>query len=50
MSGVDDSSTVTAATGYVEVAGLRTWREVSGEGDPLVLLHGGFLGASSWSK
>ncbi|MEV4619028.1 alpha/beta hydrolase [Asanoa sp. NPDC049573] len=35
-------------TGYVEVAGLRVWHEVSGEGDPLVLLHGGFLGASSF--
>ena len=34
--------------GYVDVAGLRTWREVSGEGDPLVLLHGGFVGASSF--
>jgi pimeloyl-ACP methyl ester carboxylesterase len=34
--------------GYVEVAGLRTWHEVSGEGDPLVLLHGGFVGASSF--
>jgi pimeloyl-ACP methyl ester carboxylesterase len=35
-------------TGYIEVAGLRTWRQVSGEGDPLVLLHGGFAGASSF--
>ena len=33
---------------YIEVAGLRTWHEVSGEGDPVVLLHGGFVGASSW--
>lgn len=33
---------------YTEVAGLKTWHEVSGEGDPLVLLHGGFAGASSW--
>jgi pimeloyl-ACP methyl ester carboxylesterase len=33
---------------YVDVAGLRTWHEVSGEGDPVVLLHGGFAGASSW--
>jgi pimeloyl-ACP methyl ester carboxylesterase len=37
-----------AMTGYVEVAGLRTWHEVSGDGDPLVLLHGGFAGASSF--
>ena len=35
-------------TGYIEVAGLRMWHEVSGEGDPLVLLHGGFVGASSF--
>jgi len=34
---------------YVEVAGLRTWHEVSGEGEPLVLLHGAFGGASSFS-
>jgi pimeloyl-ACP methyl ester carboxylesterase len=34
--------------GYIDVAGLRTWHEVSGEGDPLVLLHGGFVGASSF--
>jgi pimeloyl-ACP methyl ester carboxylesterase len=39
---------VPGVTGYIEVAGLRTWHEVSGEGDPLVLLHGGFVGASSF--
>ncbi len=33
---------------YVEVAGRQVWHEVSGEGDPVVLLHGGFAGASSW--
>lgn len=41
-------STVVGMTGYIEVAGLRTWHEVSGEGDPLVLLHGGFVGAASF--
>jgi pimeloyl-ACP methyl ester carboxylesterase len=35
-------------TGYIDVAGLRMWHEVSGAGDPLVLLHGGFVGASSF--
>lgn len=30
------------------VGGLRTWHEVSGEGEPVVLLHGGFLGAASF--
>jgi pimeloyl-ACP methyl ester carboxylesterase len=34
---------------YVDVNGLRTWHEVSGEGDPVVLLHGAFAGAASWS-
>ncbi len=34
---------------YVEVNGLPTWHEVRGEGQPVVLLHGGFAGASSWS-
>lgn len=33
---------------YLEVAGQQVWHEVSGEGDPVVLLHGGFAGASSW--
>jgi pimeloyl-ACP methyl ester carboxylesterase len=34
---------------YVEVNGLRTWHEVRGEGRPVVLLHGAFAGASTWS-
>jgi pimeloyl-ACP methyl ester carboxylesterase len=34
---------------YVEVKGLRTWHEVRGSGHPLVLLHGAFAGAASWS-
>jgi pimeloyl-ACP methyl ester carboxylesterase len=33
---------------YVDVNGLRTWHEVRGEGEPVVLLHGAFAGASSW--
>ena len=38
-----------ALMGYVDVAGLATWHEVDGDGDPVVLLHGGFAGASSWA-
>ena len=34
---------------YIEVAGLRTWHETSGSGAPVVLLHGAFGGASSWT-
>jgi pimeloyl-ACP methyl ester carboxylesterase len=34
---------------YVEVAGLQTWHEVAGDGEPVVLLHGAFAGADSWA-
>jgi pimeloyl-ACP methyl ester carboxylesterase len=34
--------------GYIEVDGRRVWHEVSGAGDPLVLLHGAFAGAASF--
>ena len=34
---------------YVEVNGLRTWHELRGAGHPVVLLHGAFSGAASWS-
>jgi pimeloyl-ACP methyl ester carboxylesterase len=34
---------------YVNVAGREVWHEVSGAGAPLVLLHGGFSGASSFA-
>jgi pimeloyl-ACP methyl ester carboxylesterase len=34
---------------YVDVAGMRTWHEVTGTGEPVVLLHGAFGGASSFA-
>jgi pimeloyl-ACP methyl ester carboxylesterase len=34
---------------YVDVDRVPTWHEVSGAGRPVVLLHGAFAGASSWS-
>lgn len=33
---------------YIEVAGRRVWHQVSGAGEPVLLLHGGFVGASSF--
>jgi pimeloyl-ACP methyl ester carboxylesterase len=33
---------------YVGVSGQQIWHEVSGDGAPVVLLHGAFAGASSW--
>ena len=32
----------------IEVAGHRVWHEVTGDGPPIVLLHGAFAGASSF--
>jgi len=34
---------------YLEVDGRQVWHEVSGTGDPVVLLHGAFAGASSFA-
>jgi pimeloyl-ACP methyl ester carboxylesterase len=33
---------------YVELPGVKTWYEVDGDGDPLVLLHGGFCTNDTW--
>jgi pimeloyl-ACP methyl ester carboxylesterase len=35
--------------GYVEVNGVRTWHDQRGDGEPLVLLHGGFSDARDFS-
>ena len=33
---------------YVDIAGLKTWYDTFGEGDPLVLLHGGLSTNDTW--
>jgi pimeloyl-ACP methyl ester carboxylesterase len=35
-------------TGYVDVEGARLYYEQAGQGDPLVLIHGGFLDRRMW--
>ena len=35
------TTTTTAESGYVDLDGVRTYHEITGAGDPLVLLHGG---------
>ena len=47
-SGMAGLTTVRSMS-YIEVAGRRTWHETSGSGAPVVLLHGAFGGASSWT-
>jgi pimeloyl-ACP methyl ester carboxylesterase len=38
----------TRAGHYVNAGGLRTYYEVEGEGDPLILLHGGLMTVETW--
>jgi pimeloyl-ACP methyl ester carboxylesterase len=38
----------TAAGSYVDAGGIHTYYEVQGQGDPLVLLHGGFATIETW--
>ncbi|HYZ91950.1 MAG TPA: alpha/beta hydrolase [Actinomycetota bacterium] len=33
---------------YTDVGGLKTWYDTSGQGDPLVLLHGGLCTNDTW--
>jgi pimeloyl-ACP methyl ester carboxylesterase len=37
-----------AMSGYVELPGVKTWYEVEGAGDPLLLLHGGLCTNEIW--
>lgn len=37
-----------AHSGYAEVNGTRLWYESAGHGEPIVLLHGGFMDAGMW--
>jgi pimeloyl-ACP methyl ester carboxylesterase len=34
---------------YVDLPGVKTWYEVEGSGEPLLLLHGGLVGNESWA-
>lgn len=34
---------------YIDIAGIKTWYDTAGTGDPVVLLHGGLSTNDSWS-
>ena len=40
--------TTTTEQGYLDLDGVRTWHDVRGAGDPLVLLHGGMCTADTF--
>ena len=40
---------MTPAETYIEANGLRVYYEVYGEGEPLLLLHGGTATSRSWA-
>jgi pimeloyl-ACP methyl ester carboxylesterase len=44
-----DISPALPAKGYVDAAGLPTYYEVEGSGEPVLLLHGGFSTIESWA-
>jgi pimeloyl-ACP methyl ester carboxylesterase len=35
---------------YVDLAGVKTWYDTAGDGDPLVLMHGGLVTNDTWSE
>jgi pimeloyl-ACP methyl ester carboxylesterase len=35
---------------YVDLAGVKTWYDTAGDGDPLVLMHGGMCTNDTWSE
>ena len=41
-------SAAPAPGGYVDAGGVRTYYEVQGSGEPLILLHGGFATIETW--
>ncbi|NIN71805.1 MAG: alpha/beta fold hydrolase [Gemmatimonadetes bacterium] len=40
--------TIDVRTGYLDVEGARLYYEEAGQGDPVVLIHGGFLDRRMW--
>jgi len=36
--------------GFAEIAGVRLYYEIAGDGDPVVFLHGCFLDGRMWDE
>ena len=48
METTTESTRIREGGRYVDVDGVRTYYEVHGSGDPIVLLHGGMCTAETW--
>lgn len=46
----EKSDSMTASRGYLQVGGVNTYYETEGEGQPLLLLHGGFGGTADFAS
>jgi pimeloyl-ACP methyl ester carboxylesterase len=47
---VDSKNIKPSVTGYADVNGMKMYYEVSGEGDPIIVLHGGYMNIPSMGE
>lgn len=50
ISGCKQPAGKTTASGFVPIAGSKIYYETTGKGEPLLMLHGGFLNMHMWDQ